>query len=1208
MATDDLESEKAAAELSKSLKADAEGRASGGSAQIRTELNGGTVEKLVNIAQAKHVHFHLSAAGSLAQRQARYKRPPINWRWPWVRRCAQLHGVPNWPSHYFSRPEAIRPLKAKLLKSVKNLGPGMTVGIQGMGGIGKTVLAIALANDSGVRKKFPDGVHWITVGQKPELLLLQATLLQQLTGVTSAFTSIEEGANALRQAFNGLSALLVLDDVWKVDDAEAFDVTTPPNRLLVTTRNEAVLRSLGAEEQPLNLLSPSEALHFLAGCTDVRDSAALPAEANTVAKECGYLPLALAMIGAMIGARPNPMRWNDALTRLRQVDLDEIKRASLGYAYPNLLRAINASIEDLEPSDRDRYLDLAVFPEDQPIPEGPLRALWSLNDLETRDCMERLATRSLAFWAENGRSLFLHDLQRDLIFKCRQDELPGLHGRLVDGLGDPRALRDPYAWQWLPWHLREAGRVSVLRQLLGGLDWIEAKLHATDVNMLINDYDYLPAQDSLRLVQDALRLSAPAILADKEQLRPQLSGRLFSQEVAEIRALLKSVLLSDPPPWLRPLSQSLRPPGGHLEHFVNADFRCVWAMAITSDAHQAITASSDGNLRLWDLVTGQLLHTLRGHKQGVTSVALTRDGQRALSGSEDCTLKLWDLKVGREIKTFKGHRWHINAVATTRDGQRAVSGASDGMLKLWNLITGDELLSLDAEGQVSALAVDAEGHLAVSATTKGTLKVWSLRTGNLLHNIQAHRDPIRCVSLTADGHRVVCASDDGSVTEWSTKTGSCFYAIAENITSRVEKIQVGRMAIAADGRLAICRNLTRPGSFIVWDLEKRASVCAPDIDTGRYYGASIYALAVTPDGRRAVSSSDNDVFMVWNFASGKQLEIREDHLDTVNELAAGGNCRAVTASNDKTLKVWDLHSCKLIHTLIGHNDTVDTVAVTQDGRFAVSGSSDHTLKLWELDSGQLAYTFEGHAEAVNQVTVTPDGRLAASCSDDCTVKVWDLNRRLLVWNLIGHTESVIKVSIDRKGRRGVSITKGRLRHEMCLWDIENGRLLHELKGHKERIAAVTMTADGGRVISGSADQTIKIWDVESGRLTNTFSGHNSVVRAVALTPDACLAVSGSWDRNLKVWDLRGMKEVRTLRGHASEVVDVSLTHDGRQLVSISRDRILKVWNPLAGVFIAGFVGESELTHCMQTGPEPLIVVGERSGRVHFLKLEGTTIQ
>ena len=54
-------------------------------------------------------------------------------------------------------------------------------------------------------------------------------------------------------------------------------------------------------------------------------------------------------------------------------------------------------------SDRERYLDLAVFPEDQPIPEEALRVLWKLDDVDTRDCMTRLVARSLATWADEVR-------------------------------------------------------------------------------------------------------------------------------------------------------------------------------------------------------------------------------------------------------------------------------------------------------------------------------------------------------------------------------------------------------------------------------------------------------------------------------------------------------------------------------------------------------------------------------------------------------------------------------------------------------------------------------------------------------------------------------------------------------------------------------------------------------------------------------------
>ena len=55
----------------------------------------------------------------------------------------------------------------------------------------------------------------------------------------------------------------------------------------------------------------------------------LPPEAAEVAKECGYLPLALAMIGAMIRLRLTA--WKDALDWLRASDLEEIKRAFPGY-------------------------------------------------------------------------------------------------------------------------------------------------------------------------------------------------------------------------------------------------------------------------------------------------------------------------------------------------------------------------------------------------------------------------------------------------------------------------------------------------------------------------------------------------------------------------------------------------------------------------------------------------------------------------------------------------------------------------------------------------------------------------------------------------------------------------------------------------------------------------------------------------------------
>ena len=75
--------------------------------------------------------------------------------------------------------------------------------------------------------------------------------------------------------------------------------------------------------------------------------------------------------------------------------------------------------------------------------------------------------------------------------------------------------------------------------------------------------------------------------------------------------------------------------------------------------------------------------------------------------------------------------------------------------------------------------------------------------------------------------------------------------------------------------------------------------------------------------------------------------------------------RAVSGSADRTLKVWDLEQGALLATLEGHGAGVRAVAVTPDGRRAVSGSYDRTLKVWDLEQGALLATLEGHGAGVS---------------------------------------------------------------------------------------------------------------------------------------------------------------------------------------------------------------------------------------------------
>ena len=165
----------------------------------------------------------------------------------------------------------------------------------------------------------------------------------------------------------------------------------------------------------------------------------------------------------------------------------------------------------------------------------------------------------------------------------------------------------------------------------------------------------------------------------------------------------------------------------------------------------------------------------------------------------------------------------------------------------------------------------------------------------------------------------------------------------------------------------------------------------PLIRTFEGHTCWVHAVAVTPDGRCAISGSGDGTLRVWDLESNRPARILASHAGPVKAVAVTRNGRrVVSASADRTLRVWDLESGQSIYALEGHGGPVSAVAITPDGRCAVSASADWTLRVWDLGSGQCICTLEGHTDLVDAVTVTPDGYRAISASADHTLRVWDL--------------------------------------------------------------------------------------------------------------------------------------------------------------------------------------------------------------------------
>lgn len=376
---------------------------------------------------------------------------------------------------------------------------------------------------------------------------------------------------------------------------------------------------------------------------------------------------------------------------------------------------------------------------------------------------------------------------------------------------------------------------------------------------------------------------------------------------------------------------------------------------------------------------------------------------------------------------------------------------------------------------------------------------------------------------------------------------------------------VSGVAVTANGRFAV--SASGDTTLKVWDLESGQAV-----RTLHGHTYPVNGVAVTSDGRFAVSASRDRTLKVWNLESGKAVRTLHGHTYPVNSVAVTSDNRfAVSASSDGTLKIWNLESGTVVRTLYGHTNPVTGVAVTPDGRFVASVSYDLTMKIWDLESGKTIRTFEGHITWITGVTVTNDGRFAVSASEDKTLKVWDLVLGETVRTLEGHRSYVNSAAVTSDGRFAVSASSDKT---LKMWDLSTGKTVRTFRGHISYLTGVAVTSNGRFAVSASGDTTLKVWDLASGNNVRTIEGHTDSVDGVAVTSDGLFSVSASKDATLKVQRLASGKAVRTLQGHSVQVNSVAVTADRRFAVSASKDKTLKVWDLATGQAIHTLEGHT----------------------------------
>lgn len=567
----------------------------------------------------------------------------------------------------------------------------------------------------------------------------------------------------------------------------------------------------------------------------------------------------------------------------------------------------------------------------------------------------------------------------------------------------------------------------------------------------------------------------------------------------------------------------------------------VTCLGFSSNSQMLASGSADTTLKLWDVATGQCLHTLSEHRDWVLSVAFDSNDTLLATSSADRTIKLWDTATGNCLQTLQGHTNWVRGVlflpkhlcgADPAGAPLLISGSSDDTIKLWDPHTGACLRTWTVASQgVWAIALSPDGHLLATGGTDATVKLWHMPTGLLSHTLKGHMKQVRSLVFSPDGQRIISASEDQTIRIWDTTSGECRHLLHEH-TSAVWSVAGSTYHRFASGSL--------DQRVKLWDL--RNGRC---LSTLQGYTAFVWATAIAPQRPvRSTSASDRGTALLasgttdhtiklWNLQTGKCVKTLCGHANWVLSVAFRGDGQMLASSSfDHTIRLWDIASTRCLQILRGHTNWVVSVQFSPEGTTLASSSFDQTIKLWDVQTGECLKTLTGHEARLWSIAFSPDGKWLASGGDDETVRLWSVETGACLRVLTGHDRRIWSVAFSLDG--AVLASAGRDR-TIRIWDPTTGECLRVLTGHTERIQSIAFSLDGNLLASGSADHTIKLWNWQTGKCIKTLAGHSNRVWSVAFgwldaaTPQQILA-SGSEDETIRVWDLEQGKCLQILQG------------------------------------------------------------------------------
>ncbi|KAG0668478.1 beta transducin [Maudiozyma exigua] len=551
------------------------------------------------------------------------------------------------------------------------------------------------------------------------------------------------------------------------------------------------------------------------------------------------------------------------------------------------------------------------------------------------------------------------------------------------------------------------------------------------------------------------------------------------------------------------------------------------------------------NVNIWNIKTGELdsfltdgvplgsIDTKSAKPAEVTYLKYHKDTNLLAVGYADGVIKVWDLMSKSVLLSFNGHKSAITTLEFDVTGTRLISGSRDSNIIVWDLVSEIGLYKLRShKDNITGLWCENEDWL-ISTSKDGLIKIWDLKVQQCVETHIAHTG--ECWALGIHNDLVVTTGSDSQVKVWQLN-------LENNNGSK----------------------LTEKGIH-----EKQSKQRGLDVQ-----------FKTTTDGVTFffIQNADKTIEI---FRIRKDEEISRALKKREKRLSEKGMTEEEIALNIKTSYVsLIMHPFQIIRSLYKVKSACWTYA-TQSKLELVVTTSSNTIEYYSVPyekrdpiqpvpSKPYSIELQGLRTDIRAIDISDDTKLLATASNGL-LKIWNLKTKLCIRTFECGFALTCKFLPG-----GLLVVVGTRNGELQLFDLASSTQLENIEeAHDAAIWSLDITNDGKKLVTGSADKTVKFWEFKLDEqlipgTTNKFMQAlklhhdttmelNDDILSIKLSPDDKYLAVSLLDNTVKIFFMDTMKFFLSLYGHKLPVLSIDISFDSKLVITSSADKNIKIW-------------------------------------------------